>query len=364
MSRPIIFCINALRSGGAERLVIDEIHECERRDIEVWLITLLKEKVADTLSDQLIFPRERWIQFSIASPRDIRECIKLFLFLRRLRPQAIVTHLWIANTYARVIAWFARVPTIIAFEHNVYDTMKTKKQFFVDCVLQYLTTKIVAVSEGVKASLVRHGIVEERIKTILNALPPEKFERYDRSLARHRLGLKNDFYYLFIGRLVKVKQVSVLIDAFTKLATGQLLIVGDGAERKDLEARAAPLGDRVHFFGTRTDVSCFLAAADCMILPSSVEGLGIVILEAYAAHCPVIATAIPGVNEIVHTEETGLLVPVRDIDALTKAMMRIESDKVLRECLVKSADAFVQDFTISTQVDRLLSLIHFPSKLI
>jgi glycosyltransferase involved in cell wall biosynthesis len=97
-----------------------------------------------------------------------------------------------------------------------------------------------------------------------------------------------------------------------------------------LTRAAAALGGVVRFAGFRHDMPACLAAADIVALPSLHEGLGVAALEAMAAGRPVLASRVGGLGEVVVAEETGLLVPPGDADALAAALARLAGDPALR----------------------------------
>ncbi len=120
-----------------------------------------------------------------------------------------------------------------------------------------------------------------------------------------------------------------------------LAIAGDGPDRGALERRARELGldGRVSFLGTvsREQVLRLFRAADASVLPSAWENFPHTVVEALAVGCPVIATAVGGVPEVVRDGENGLLVPPGDAAALAEAIARFFSDGELRGRLYESA---------------------------
>jgi glycosyltransferase involved in cell wall biosynthesis len=111
------------------------------------------------------------------------------------------------------------------------------------------------------------------------------------------------------------------------------MIVGDGPERAALEERAARLGllpSGVRFLGARDDVPALLASSDFLVVTSSHEGFPNVVLEAYAASRPVIATPCGDVERLLREGETGFVVPFDDADALAERMVRLAESVELR----------------------------------
>jgi hypothetical protein len=136
-------------------------------------------------------------------------------------------------------------------------------------------------------------------------------------------------YVLFLGRLHRRKGADVLVDAYTRVAAQMpidLVIAGDGPERAPLERQAAELGvgDRVHFTGMAVGrlKTFLLQNALCAVVPSrSWEAAPLVVLEAFAAGTPVLASALPGLADLVHPERTGFLIPPESADALAATLV-------------------------------------------
>jgi glycosyltransferase involved in cell wall biosynthesis len=138
-----------------------------------------------------------------------------------------------------------------------------------------------------------------------------------------------------LGRLHANKGFDVLIEAVAKVPRLYLWLAGEGEERAALERRVAALalGARVKFLGWRDDVPALLAAADMLVSSSRHEPLGNVVIEAWAASLPVVATASAGPRALIRDGESGLIVPVGDADALARALERVAGDPVLRAAL-------------------------------
>jgi len=159
-----------------------------------------------------------------------------------------------------------------------------------------------------------------------------QFQPLERRAARAHLGLPADRpLVVYAGLLIARKGVDVLLDAFARVAarrsTTELVLVGGSLERDDrrgaLERRAAALGctGRVRFVGRRPhgEMPLWLAAADVFAFASRLEGFPNVVREAIACGTPCVATALPGMHEVVGPE-CGLIVPVDDREAFAGAL--------------------------------------------
>lgn len=125
-----------------------------------------------------------------------------------------------------------------------------------------------------------------------------------------------------------------------------VILAGDGPEREKLEWLTAELrlDDSVRFLGevAHADVPAVLQSFDIFAMPSTWEGFGVAALEASAMQLPVIASNIHGIPDVVLHEETGLLVPARDVNALVEAIVRLANDRALRLRLGEAGRAFVE----------------------
>jgi len=193
----------------------------------------------------------------------------------------------------------------------------------------------------------RWGVDPARSSVLPNPAPAVP-QLPDRDVLRAELALVGNVL-VFAGRLGPQKAVDTLLDAITEVPGVTLLVAGDGPDRPALERRSAELGlgGRVRFLGTvsRDTVLRVFRAADASVLPSAWENFPHTVVEALAVGCPVIATAVGGVPEVVVDGVNGLLVPPRDPTALRAAIERFFSDADLRMRLSAAAPASVEGYS-------------------
>src|SRR5262245_17138402 len=196
---------------------------------------------------------------------------------------------------------------------------------------------VIAISEGVRAALLRAGVRPGRIRVVPSGVDADAFAARDaeRAALRHEWGIaERDVAVVVVGALERRKGHAVLLEAAAGLAALRLgvryVFCGEGSEAAGLRSAAASLGGTVRFAGFRRDVAACLAAADIVALPSLEEGLGVAALEAMAAGRPVVASRVGGLPEAVVDGETGYLVPPADPPALGAALARLARDTALR----------------------------------
>ena len=158
---------------------------------------------------------------------------------------------------------------------------------------------------------------------------------------------------LFVGRVAQIKDLPTLLRAFAlavKRVPGlRLWIVGDGPARAGLELLAEQLGiaGYVRFHGQRLDTAGFFRAADVFVMSSVSEGLPMSLLQSMSVGLPAIVTGVGGMAEILRLSEGGLMTPVGDEAAMAKAIVRMATERDLRQACGERARASYQaNFTL------------------
>jgi glycosyltransferase involved in cell wall biosynthesis len=203
------------------------------------------------------------------------------------------------------------------------------------------------------------GLAPERVEVVPNPAPALS-ALPSREEARAALGIDGATLGA-AGRLTVQKALGDALAAVARVDGVELLVLGDGPERRSLERRADELGiaARVRFLGagTREDVVTMFRAVDAALLTSAWENLPHTVLEALAAGTPVIATAVGGVPEVVLDGENGLLVPAGDVDAIASAIERIVRDDELRASLAARAPVSVEELSEPRILRRIVRAI-------
>jgi glycosyltransferase involved in cell wall biosynthesis len=203
------------------------------------------------------------------------------------------------------------------------------------------------------------GLAPHRVEVVPNPAP-ELASHPSRDEARSALGIRG-LALGTAGRLTAQKSLGDALDAVARVPDVELLVLGDGPERASLERHAAELGvsERVRFLGagTRDDAVTLFRAVDAALLTSAWENLPHTVLEALAAGTPVVATAVGGIPEVVVDGENGLLVPPRDVDALTWAIEQLVRDDGLRGRLAAAAPGSVEELAEPRILRRIVRAI-------
>ena len=234
-------------------------------------------------------------------------------------------------------SWIRRRPRLIFTEHGRHypDIVSRLRRAANRLVLHRLANAVNACCAFSAESLHRvDGFPARRVDVIENGIDLSRYgPAADRAELRVRLGLDPGRRYVaMVARFHPVKDHAMLLDAFAAVAAARpdvdLLLVGDGPLRGDLESSVDHLGirGRVRFLGVRSDVAEVLRAVDLFALTSVSEAASLTLLEAMASRLPVVVTAVGGNPEIVRNGVEGLLVPRGDAAAAAVALLRLLND--------------------------------------
>ena len=258
--------------------------------------------------------------------------LKLLFSIHQIIKQKGIT---IVHTHHRMAAFYIRLLKLV---HPKLIHVYTAHNVFKDKLPLYgfalKNAKSVAVGEAVNKNLKEDvGITDSRV--IYNGVVlKETDEQVDEIISYDGIKLG------CIARLSEQKGLTYLLDAMSLLTIKdiRLFIVGEGELREELENKVKELNlqDSVTFLGYRKDIVECINSFDFCVLPSVFEGFGLVAIEAFMNSKTIVATDIPGLNEVV-TNKNGILVPAKDPAALASAIDKLATDATLRQELSSQA---------------------------
>ncbi|MDO5849967.1 MAG: glycosyltransferase family 4 protein [Methanobacteriaceae archaeon] len=221
---------------------------------------------------------------------------------------------------------------------------------------------VLAVSNALKDEIISTDIegISEKTRIHWNSVDINKFKEYPEDLINNSK-FKKEFFnefnidsnkptILFVGNIVKAKNINLLIEAKKLIKTDcNLLIVGEGPLLNDLKDKVTKdiknnNINNVYFTGPRRDVEKIIPTTDLLVLPSQTESFGLVLLEALACGKPVIGTNIGGIKEIIR-EDVGLLVNPNDKEDLANAIDKILTNNDLRDKFKSNARNRAKEFS-------------------
>jgi len=276
-------------------------------------------------------------------PRILGDLVSM---AREKRAAILHVHGYAAADFGRIAA--RRVGAGLVLHEHFADPRMPAYQGIADRLLSRFTDRAIAVSGSTRDFLVRRRHVSaSRVRLIWNGAPLAEFAPVAAGVAlatRRELGLPAEAPVVgSIGRLSEQKGHRYLLDAAARVLAhrndARFLIVGDGDQMEPLrrQARALGIASSVVFAGHRTDVRALLGALDVFCISSTYEGTPLALFEAMAAGKAIVSTAVDGCREVLEDGATGLLVPPRDPDALSVALLRCLDDAELRASLAKRA---------------------------
>jgi glycosyltransferase involved in cell wall biosynthesis len=354
-TRPyVVHLMPSFGVGGTEQVVLslatgllNDAHGCD-----VSVVSLFEGGAL-----QGVF-QERGIRTRVLTRRDpfgISTVIDLVRLFRIERPDIVHTHLFGADAWGRLAAFFARVPVVISTEHNVNPSYRIVHRF-VNRLFSRWTDAVVAVSESVKrVSLEQDGVPAQKLRVIPNGI------EIDRIALRGGHGFHDVPRLITVGRLYPQKDHATLLKALALVRRPwKLSVVGDGPLRTSLRALAEQLGiaSRVCWLGTRHDVPELLASSDVFCFPSRWEGLGNAALEAAAAAVPTILSDLPPLREAFRTDDTRF-VAAGDVPGWARAIESVlahPAEAVTRA--LRAAPALRANVSSDRMVAMYLELYH------
>lgn len=359
------FVMHVMQVAGAEVLVAETIHRLGPRIDPI--IFCLDDVGA--LGERLKTQGVPVVAYHRHAGMDLGVSRRMARDMRTHRTEVLHAHQYTPFFYSAIAARLCRPrPRVIFTEHGRHypDVVSNRRRLANRWLLARLADRVNAVCDFSARSLAeKDGFRRDRIEVIPNGIDVPKYEAVsDVAAARCRLGLDPTRRYVAcVARLHPVKDHRTLLHAFAQVAATRpdtdLLLVGDGVLRPDLEAlvNTLGLGQRVRFLGVRDDVADILQVVDVFALTSVSEAASITLLEAMGAGQPVVVTAVGGNPEIVRNGVDGLLAPRGDAGAVAAALLRVLNDVPYARQLGASGAARVREhYLLDRTVERYYAL--------
>ncbi len=319
--------VGALNLGGAEIAAINLASQAAAEGIEVDVVAA---KPYGVLERRVTAPINL---VGLDSTRSMTAIPSFAKYLRRSRPDGIISFMDHVNVAALLAARLSGTkPSVCVTVHSPYEFTLERMAFTKRRVLGALVRRcypgadsVVCVSGGVKASLLKFlrrdalSNVHVIYNPVIAVMPIRPHTPVDRKRWR----------FIFVGRLAPEKGLQTLLDAFvrvSKVVDAHLCIYGDGPMRNELKGSIdrANLQSSVFLMGYVADPPDIYGQADCLVLTSTYESFGNVLIEALSFGCAVISTDCPvGPRELLEGGRWGTLVPVGDSEALAAAMINV-----------------------------------------
>ena len=354
MTQRIVHVITRLLQGGSEENTITTCLHQARAGHSVTIVhgddhPRWREK----FGSELEFVKLDRLKQSINPIRDLRATFELYRLFSRLRPDILHTHQSKAGILARVAAALAHVEVVVHTVHIApfLNVGAGRRIFYIaaEKLCARTTDILIAVSDGMRnafeeARICRPGEVAVihsgmPLDEFVNARPPDNW-------ASRIGGWASDDRPLFVLTLASFEPrkrqrefLQAIAPRLRDTADLCFLFAGEGPELEDCKEAAAQLGisEKVRFLGHDDRPHELVALADLCVLTSTREGLPRSIVQYLAEGKPVLTTRLPGIAEIVHDGENGVVTGPDDIPALADRLFDLIGDEGARQRLMDGA---------------------------
>lgn len=356
----IWFIIGQLPTGGTERTLVDLANGLDktRFSVTVWTIKDCGELIGEFDNNV------SYKSLNATGKTDILAPVRFVSTVRRGTPDILQSFLYYDNLLARltgVICWNTQIITGVRAIPNDPPLLRRVSER----ISFRLSDVIVSNSRSGADYVIKRGAESKKVKVIRNGRNILKYMNGEATIDLYQeLDLRQDDPIIgTVGRLVERKGHYDLLEAWPSVLESypqaQLLLVGDGEERKGLEQRTRNLDceKSVTFAGLRDDVPDLLDLLDIFVFPSHYEGLPGALLEAMIAGLPIIATPVDGNSELIKNGVTGLFVPPQDSRELAEQLIALLSDPDLQRQLGTAANEHAKkEFAIEKMVSEFTEL--------
>jgi glycosyltransferase involved in cell wall biosynthesis len=359
----IIILLEQFARSGANKPLLDDVLFLRQQNVDARIATLFPETPENTLYSDASFSKESFSCLRFGHWWDPREWRILIQYLSQEKPDLVIVGGGRAKMIGLVAARLSRVPKIFAFVHDEENIRLSDS--FLDRILYLLPDIIIVAFNSAKEKLLSRGASSKKIIVLTDGFILEAYGKRSPRNIRRELGIgETEFTFMCVSDLFLDKGVDVLLRAFAKVPDGRLLIVGDGPEKKNLEALSNNLGltERVIFLPSHDDIPSLLMEAGALIVPSKKEEFASSLVMGLLSGLPIIASDFPGVEEMIRNGENGMIVRKQDSDVLAEAMKTIAVDADLRASFQKNAGKGMEKFSVANHCAKLLSFAEQPKK--
>lgn len=377
--KKILFLITKSNWGGAQRYVFDLATNLNPDQYEVVVALggdgeLISKLEGAGIRTVIIAGLTR----DISIIQELKVVFTIGSIIRNERPDILHVNSSKAGAIGAFVGRVLRVPRVIFTAHGwAFNEDRPQLQKNVFKILHWLTVLLshctIVVSTATKTQMnwpkVQHKMVVinpgRSITDLKHRL--EAREILETKIVDAVANLSEYHADIWVGTIAElhpVKQLNRAIDSIASLSrtipTIRYIIIGAGQCKPSLQQQVANLGIEQHVFftGAVHEAARLLKAFDVFVLPSESEAFGYVLLEAGIAHVPVVATDVGGIPDIITNNETGLLVPVHDTPALTRALQTLVTDTKMCEKLADANVVVANEFTIEKMVEKTTQLYH------
>ena len=323
--------------GGPEKQILEHFARLDPARFTPVLGTFVEPGAVDPLGDEALRRGLRAVRIPQLSPLSPGSILHLARILRQENADILCTHGYKPNVVGFFAAKLCSVPTVAVSRGWTWENRKIRIYEAVDRRFLRYVDHVVAVSAGQEKKILDCGVASRKVSVIHNAINLDDCLTAAAPGIRQELGLPADSLIVAsAGRLSPEKNYQAMVTAASTVAADNanvyFVIFGEGFLRPALEEKiaAAGLAGRFLLPGFRHDLQKVLHDIDVFMLPSFTEGLPNVILEAFAAKKPVVATRVGGTPEVVQDGVSGFLTEPDEHALMADHVLALAGDPALR----------------------------------
>lgn len=371
----VLFIQKMAGISGSEIYFMNILPELNKRGIQAEFCCVQHPDNAGKNEKFLKHLREHGVTCHIINSRlpvSVALLWKLKALVRKEGYDIVQTNLIHADLWGALLRSFTKLPfKLVSVKHgydegfqkrNGFDHKRlTKDRFF--RISKYANSKMdrsAAISEGLADLLVKGSLIPRDKMDVIHYGFDFKDKKLSANISIYRYGHPQ---LIIVGRLIPVKQHSLVIQVLPALIKKypelKLVLVGAGELEEPLKKQVQEnnLGEAVIFAGFQSDIHDFIAASDLMLVPSSAEGFGVVILESWHNKVPVIAFDVAAPNEIIDDGVNGFLVKPFDMNKMAEKIMQLlDQPDMCRQLGQAGFDKLQQTFTMDVMVNKTIAL--------
>lgn len=348
----LVHMISSLKIGGAEAMLVDLVDYLRNKEFDQHVVYFYE-------GPHLQYIQKRGIPTyqikGLLCLYDPLFFIRLFLLIRKLKPDCLHTLLWAANFSGCLIARIVRIPIVTALHNNIDQNGRVR--IYLDRFVIGKASMIVAVSEGVKKSLLSFFPARHlpSIKVITNGIDAAKVRKQGWQFNKKRSELEySDEHFVIgsVGRFVSIKNYSLLIEQLPLLLYDyshvRVIVIGTGHQEKYLKKKIKEL-KLEHYVNIIVNKKAlgYYPLFDCFVQPSYKEGVSMALLEAMSFGLPCVVGSHVPEHAVITSGLNGLIVTPGQ--SFSQALRLLIQQPKLRYSIGMKAQITVQsDFSLTT----------------
>lgn len=327
----LVFIIDHLRQDGTQTALVQLVEGLAAKGYSQTVICL-----NDSASDNVVVAlRLAGTNVKVIGRRSLVSGYGIVSLMRYLRCQKFdvaITLLYVSDVLGRALAKWAEIPRVVSSLRARNVNYSYVQRLLIRATMSVADAVVVNSGFLRDFAVKEEGASPERIYIIPNGVNVDRFTNpLNQASLREDLGIPETGRLLgTVGRLTKQKGIDVLLKALSlaKNKDTHLVIIGCGEDETKLRELAIHMGlaSRVFFAGYRRDLPRLIGALDLYVHPARFEGMPNAVLEAMAAACPIVATAVDGIRDLIEDGHHGWLTPPDDARGLATAIDTALSD--------------------------------------